>query len=57
MNGLDPDTQDTVFVDGAVPDPAHGFFYLMSTVDETGAEDHLGTTRDGAQRQPAVPCP
>jgi len=52
---LDPDPSNTSFVDATIPDPGHGFFYLMTRV-RNGVELDLGTTSLGQPRVPSVPC-
>ena len=53
----DTSTTDTTFVDGAMPEPGHGFFYLKSAFDGHGEERGMGATSDGRARTVLVPCP
>jgi hypothetical protein len=56
LNGIDPNTADTVLVDFQAPAAGTGFFYVKGVIDQ-GVERGLGTTSAGRVRQVVVPCP
>jgi len=56
-SAADPNVSDTQLLDGEVPDPGDGFFYLKSVIDRTGAERGLGTDSVGVPRSVLLPCP
>ncbi len=55
-NAFDADTTDTQFTDEDLPAEGQGFYYLMERVTALGLSG-LGSTSNGLQRDPAVPCP
>ena len=56
QNAMDPDTTDLNYVDASIPAPGSGYFYLIAIEDLAG-ERWLGTTSDGLDRAPVLPCP
>jgi len=47
----------TQLLDGEIPDPGAGFFYLKSVIDGSGTERGLGTDSAGLPRSVLLSCP
>ena len=57
ISDADPDPTDTVMIDGTLPSPGEGFYYLVGFAGGLGFESVLGTTSDGWARLPTTTCP
>lgn len=57
ISDTDPDPTDTILIDGDLPAPETGYFYLRGVLDGTGVERGLGATSWGRARFVLAPCP